>query len=98
MDPMPSPVKKRQKSVGGVPITADGREKRMAQRCKDGATGKVGMSPEPALHCKNIAFTRGGPPADTALLSTSTSGGHTAAAAPRAVLRNANIAKGEKDE
>ena len=58
-------VMKRQQRVGDVPITADGREKRMAQRCKDGATGKVGMFPEPALHYHGIAFSRGVAPVST---------------------------------
>ena len=46
-------------------ITADGREKQKAQRCKDSATTKVEMFPEPALHYNAIALSRGVAPVTT---------------------------------
>ena len=54
------------------------------KRCKVSANAGVEMLLGAVVNYKVIAFTRGGPPADTALLSTFTSGGHTAAAVPKA--------------
>ena len=55
----------RTERVGNVLNTADGRERRPVQRCKDSATTKVKMFPEPALHYHANAFSRGVAPVTT---------------------------------